>query len=314
MYARPAVAGDVVYVFSCSGKVFAADARTGEQEWMRDLALETPGAEMHGQPAIHGTTLFVPVDARGGGALYALDRRTGAILWEVEKEGGFTTDILLAGNAAITITGRGELMALHRKTGRVLWSLKVDAPAGERRLSAGLAGNRVYVTAGSDLLMVDAARGKVLRRIPLGAEPSSSVAAGGGHVMVGLRNRTLRILTTGGRDTATVVLPDAAVAITRSGEGAVLLTSGDEVVAISKKDVLWRFGKGEKWSSPRFAFFRDQLLAGTESGRVVVVDPVTGKVVREFQVKGMARGIAASGEMVIVGTLAGEVFGVAAPR
>lgn len=310
--------GDVVYAYSCSGKVVALDEDSGAPRWIRDISALTPRGEIHGQPAVHEKLLIVPVDSRAaGGAVYALDRESGEVRWRsttplAEHDGGFTTDILVSGANVITISARGELVALRASDGRIAWSADLgDAPA-ERRLSATLAHGVLYVTAASELRLLRPDTGKLLRRRSLGAEPATSVVAGRNHIYVGLKDKTLRVLDRDGDDVSTIALPDVAVSLHSPAKDLVaVLTAGDELLGVSHRAMLWRHGKGKEWSSPRFVSTGGNVVAGASSGEIVVLDGKRGEIVRRLQVKGMPRGIALSGSALIVGTLAGNIYRVA---
>lgn len=128
----PVVVGDVAYAGSRAGGLVAVSLRTGEVGWRRDLAVERPA-----WPA--GEALYV---TSAEGRVYALDRATGATLWEIELgSGGWTGPVLAGGRVRVASAG-GRLFALDPQTGEVL---------SETRLSAGadagpvVAGGTLYI-------------------------------------------------------------------------------------------------------------------------------------------------------------------------
>jgi polyvinyl alcohol dehydrogenase (cytochrome) len=88
--------GYAVYFGDARANVYAVDANTGQQIWLRKVD-EHPSAAITGAPVVHNGRVFVPVQGlneegtggRGGyqcctfrGSLSALDANTGAVLWK----------------------------------------------------------------------------------------------------------------------------------------------------------------------------------------------------------------------------------------
>lgn len=317
MFAPPAVAGDITYAFSCSGRVFAAGSGRGDVQWAIDLDTLTPGAEIHGQPAIVGDQLFVPVDSARGGAVYAISRSNGTVLWRettpLARERGFSTDVLASGTSIVTISAGHELVAFEQATGKRKWLVPLldGSTRAERRHSAAVADGRVYCTAGSDLLIVAAADGRILHRIPLGAAASSSVAVHRDRIYVGLADKTLRTFDRDGRQLSRAVLPDAALTpAVISGNVAVVLTSGDEVVGVSRTATIWRLPAEGEWTSPRLLVAGGAVVAGNGGGDVVMIRARDGAVLDRLRVPDVVRGIAAGANGFVIGTLSGDVYAI----
>ncbi|MGD8395520.1 MAG: PQQ-binding-like beta-propeller repeat protein [Candidatus Eiseniibacteriota bacterium] len=105
LLARPAIAGDTVYVSSGSGRTLVALAlEDGAVRW------ETPlPAVCHTEPALTHTMLWIgDVDGR----LLALDRRDGALLWQDTLGGSYLSDPVVAGERLVVGADGGELAVL----------------------------------------------------------------------------------------------------------------------------------------------------------------------------------------------------------
>jgi outer membrane protein assembly factor BamB len=296
--------------------VTAADAKSGETLWEFDLNEATGSAEVHGTMLILGDTLYVPTDSPAGGYVFALDARNGTERWRATTElagasGGFITDLVNAFDSIVTVTSHHELVSLDFETGKVRWVRKLGG-SGERRLSAALYKRRIYLTDGTDLLVVDPKNGNELARYPMGAAATTSVAVIEDAVYVGLQpDRLAAFAIHNGRLAKSIALPHRAVWTPRSIDSTVLvLTLGDELVAtgLDLEKILWRRGTEGEWNSPRIERWEQYALVGDDHGMVAAIDPKSGEIVRRFEVKGTVRGIGVTQDVLYIGTLRGDVF------
>jgi PQQ-dependent dehydrogenase (methanol/ethanol family) len=135
--ATPIVADGVIYATGPKSFVFALDARTGERLWTWDPAIpdETEGGpsiccgDVNRGVAVYGDKVFVGLL---DGRLVALDRETGAIVWNVQTTPtGTDYSITMAprvvkGNVIIGNSGaeygvRGYVSAYDADTGDMAW-------------------------------------------------------------------------------------------------------------------------------------------------------------------------------------------------
>lgn len=81
MFSVPAVAGDSVFVGSCSGVFYALNKTTGQLQWSYDITKDGKQISFHGNPLITGDLILIGTDRScepdGVGHVYAFDRRTG---------------------------------------------------------------------------------------------------------------------------------------------------------------------------------------------------------------------------------------------
>ena len=193
-----AIAGDTLFVTSGFGFVTALNAETGATRWTQELEAAATGA-----PTVQDGVVYLATrDALG----WALDARTGRILWQVL---GSTSDSGLTGGSSPAIAGplvvfpfsSGQMISAVRETGRGAWNANV---AGKRQgrafskfgdLTADpvVAGNVVYAGnhAGAAAAF-DATTGQSLWRANEGAL-SPLWIAGGAVFLVSDENRLVRL-------------------------------------------------------------------------------------------------------------------------
>ena len=84
--ATPVIDGGVVYNLSKSGRFTCHDVKTGDEKWTvhfkKDLGGNMPTWGYSSSPLIYGEVLLCLPCAKGG-AMVALDRKTGAVSWRV---------------------------------------------------------------------------------------------------------------------------------------------------------------------------------------------------------------------------------------
>jgi polyvinyl alcohol dehydrogenase (cytochrome) len=116
----------------------------------------TMGGDVSATPAVDENNVYFP---DWGGYLYAVDRKTGAQVWQtkIEAATGVTGDLaratpVVAGDKVIVGTqggfagGGGKLLAYDKNTGSLLWNTTLDAHfAAIITQSANVQGNTLYV-------------------------------------------------------------------------------------------------------------------------------------------------------------------------
>lgn len=101
MFSVPAVAGDSVFVGSCSGVFYALNKNTGQLQWSYDITKDGKQRSFHGNPLLTGEMVLIGTDQacdlESIGHVYAFDRRTGAVKWKY-KSTSVPTDIIQVGS------------------------------------------------------------------------------------------------------------------------------------------------------------------------------------------------------------------------
>jgi len=161
--AQPVFSGDQIYMGFADGALVVLGAADGVARWERRLTLS-------------GGTQFLDVDTAvvfdGRGHLfaasykdgiYALDEKTGDILWSSSRPG--ITSLLVHGEL-LYAAGDGSLTALEAEKGKTLWSVNLSEQTSKGRLNnAGrmltTAQGYLLVPTSAALAFVDPVSGKV---------------------------------------------------------------------------------------------------------------------------------------------------------
>lgn len=224
-------------------------------------------------------------------AVYALDARTGALVWRFQTEVTSPgTDDVGAGptisapgvnglaGGAVYVTGKDRITyALDLTTGAKRWEFRIvdDSPGpGETRSTAALLGRRLFLGYGSGVYSLDAVTGARLWKTPLGATPDQEVVsspavagpAGSEVVVVGSLDGSVYALDAGSgalrwsSATGGFIYGSAAVA-----QGRVFIGSSD--------GFLYAYGLASGGSAPPTATITDPAAGSTvpnPSGKLVI--------------------------------------------
>jgi outer membrane protein assembly factor BamB len=183
-----------VYISTGMGVVARCDARDGLIEWVStypQLSQHPHNAaaicRRHGLPPLVSDRVVV-ISPRDSVAIFAVDRETGAPLWQKTRienvaEGDPATAPAIASEkpvlgpvdggvldgslevsglfgTSVLVTFDRQLAALEAATGEVLWTRELDAPV-ERPIK--VEGTILYLATAVDLLKLDGATGKTLQ-------------------------------------------------------------------------------------------------------------------------------------------------------
>jgi outer membrane protein assembly factor BamB len=115
---------DTIYVASDQSRVWAFDADTGAQRWVRDVR-----GRARGTPAVTDGRVFVGTDA---GRLYALARKSGSVLWSaavVQPGNGYVRCAPAVANGIVVVSVGmtttpmdGKLRAYDVRNGALRWT------------------------------------------------------------------------------------------------------------------------------------------------------------------------------------------------
>ena len=130
------------------------------------------------RPACDNTRVYMGTDR---GAFYAVDQKTGSIVWKALLPGGTQTTPLLMGKLVIVERSDGTVTALQAGSGVIAWNFKrpdsslgYSSPVGE--------GGAVFVCGDNTLYKLNAETGKELWRIVLGGKSLGTPSVGGANV------------------------------------------------------------------------------------------------------------------------------------
>ncbi|MBI4186395.1 MAG: PQQ-binding-like beta-propeller repeat protein [Chloroflexi bacterium] len=161
IYSTPAVAGDLVYVTTYSGKVYAINAETGALRWVypREGALRPlVGALTASQDRVYFGT--------SGGEVYALNAATGDRVWVAPVEGRVWSTPAVYGDTLYVGSFDKKLYALSAADGKKKWEFDTDGAIASSPL---VYGDTVYVGSfDRHLYAIDASGGGLKWKFPAG--------------------------------------------------------------------------------------------------------------------------------------------------
>ena len=213
MFSVPAVAGDSVFVGSCSGMFYALNKNTGQLQWSYDIRKDGKQISFHGNPLITGELILIGTDKScepdGVGHVYAFNRATGAVKWKY-KSTSVPTDILQIGSNIYFGSFQDRWSAAKLQTGEPLWTFStgVANPECHFAKSPVTDENHVYIT-GIDgvIYSLDAASGRIVWKRKLTAAPSTSLAIRDKSLFVGTSdNRIYRLNSQTGENEAEIAM------------------------------------------------------------------------------------------------------------
>lgn len=130
--ATPAADEERVYVYFARGGLFAFDAKSGERVWQYDLPEPFfifdwgPGMS----PVLHKDTLFFCQDDDLSPALYALDKKTGKLIWKDDRSDmavSYSHPVICetVKGAELVVGGTGKMLGYDLATGKRRWAAEV---------------------------------------------------------------------------------------------------------------------------------------------------------------------------------------------
>lgn len=127
MFSSPTVAGDLLFIGSCSGNFYALDKNTGQVRWAYNIHQDGDQTSFHDDPLIAGDSVIIGTDAGTQGHLYAFERDTGKVRWKYlvrtadADDVGVVSDIVSDGNSVYAVAKGDDLLCLDLATGKVRW-------------------------------------------------------------------------------------------------------------------------------------------------------------------------------------------------
>jgi outer membrane protein assembly factor BamB len=157
--ATPTVDGDVVYVLSARGRLYALATVDGKKIWKRDLQADYSAAPprwgVSTQPLVEGDLLLVDVGGKGGSSIVAFDKKTGKEVWKSQNgKAGYSTPIAIevGGLRQVVFFTGSTLLALAPEDGALLWKVpwktSYDVNAATPIF---IAPDRLFVSSGYDV-------------------------------------------------------------------------------------------------------------------------------------------------------------------
>lgn len=169
------VGGGLIVMGSCAAALHVFSIEKGEKTVDIPLGKDN---EVAGGVAMAGTTAFAGTRS---GKLVAVDIAGNKILWTNAEGTGEAFQTPAVGDKWVLFgADDGKLHGIRRENGEKVWSFDT----GNRPLSPVLAGDRVVVSSGGVLFILELATGKKLWSAPV-SDDISSPAVVGGMILVG---------------------------------------------------------------------------------------------------------------------------------
>jgi outer membrane protein assembly factor BamB len=295
VHGSPAVLDGVVYATDLASTLHAVDARDGSRVWAVRTGETLPFPWGHESGDIWcSSPVLAAVDGRaavyfgaGDGRLYAVDARSGEVLWTLSTDGRIRSTPAVADGRVVVGGSDGVVYAADALTGRLLWRHETE--------------------------------GATLRSAEFGFDRrtiQSSPAIADGRVHVGTRDGTIYTLDLGtGRRLWTASHGSSWIngspAVAR---GLVLAGSSDAqfvhaLDAATGEEIWRRDSAGIVWTSPLVA--GDAVIFAEGAGRVRTLDLATGEDRWSVWLDGrlFASPVVADG-VLYVGTENGGMYGL----
>ncbi|HJT99429.1 MAG TPA: PQQ-binding-like beta-propeller repeat protein [Rhodanobacteraceae bacterium] len=335
VYATPAVLDGIAYIGTTGGVFNAVDASDGKIRWTFGA-----GAPIFGAAAVAGDAVYFGCD---NGLLYKLDRTSGKELWRYDLGDAAVPRILphpavfswdwqgaspLVADGVVYIgAGDGGFHAVDAASGTRLWRF-----AARDRIRNGAAIDRERVVFGSAdhfVHALDRASGAERWRYDTKADVDATPVVDGNRILVGNRGYGLVALAadTGAELWKTFFWGSWVESTPVVRDGVIYIGASDlrRVSAIDPADgrVIWRSDVyGWTWGTPLVT--KDRIYAGAAGGTPYVLrhvagfntlDRSTGKLLTRWPIAdtgghqwGIAGSPVASGDAVIVATIAGSLY------
>ncbi len=311
--------GDLVYIGSCSGTLFALDRRDGSTRWSHDVRPNGRPTSFHGDALVTDSLIVIGTD---GGTqenrrshVWAFALESGAVRWSCALDDGVVSDIVRDGTRVLAITRADSLLCLDLASGRRLWSFAggtVSTASDFVYRSPAVAGGRAYFgDHAGKVHALDLDSGRLLWSHPIGAEISTGVLAIGDELVLADVHGNVHRL-----DQATGVVR-AAIPLDRTFNGPPI-TVGDSLVVFAGEEAIVCLDLAAarmRWertlarlSSSRPYLWRGNVLAATVKGELFAFRAGDGMPLWSRAFVGMVRGIGQDDRTLYLGTQEGMIY------
>jgi len=327
VYASPAVAGDTLFVGSCSGYCYALNKNTGDLIWKKYLG----GLSFHGNPLVVDSMLLIPSDGSSG-ALNALALSNGTKLWQQQfpgndnVRGGMRTDLTCFHETVMGVSTLDVLIGLDVTSGTRLWEFaSIRRPDRDYRNVAPVLHDSVVFFAGFDgwLYCIDPVDGGVSWKSNIGARPTTSLALHEDHLYIGAADSTLCKLSARNGTVIVRLELEARPRMRLSLAGSMLILLCESFcelygtrrlmgVDLEHMEIAWDLpvSVDSRWTVKKAPRYERWIVAGNAQGEILMLQPETGHIEKTFKVAGRVRSITFDNEVMHVGTIEGHIQAV----
>ena len=296
----PLISGETVLVANLEGEVHALSLLDGEQ-----LSTGEFGDGIEGTPALHESTLYVPV-AKGDEAVVAYDLIRGKNRWAREGR-PLLAGLLYANDLVVGADDRGQVTAWEASSGQVEWNHALQpvttvhaAPLSPRP------GAVLVADASGGVQMLNVQAGNVYWKTTLDAPVYVSPASSGSTAYIATtRGRFYALSVEDGDEQWRYALPDSTVRLAAPAvrEDLVVFGASDgNIRALDPRTgrLLWSFDAKEPvTAAPLLA--GQTVYAGAMNGNLYAIDAATGRQLWKTQLEGRIKSpMAAAGNRLVV--------------
>jgi outer membrane protein assembly factor BamB len=122
----------------------------GKKLWQREISKYVEHQGYGSSPTVYQNLVFINSDNKGGGAIAALDRRSGEIVWKRDRPAKpnypSPTVLNVAGRDQLIVIGCDQTLSLDPLTGNTLW--EVEGATTECVTSTVTDGQRIFTSGG----------------------------------------------------------------------------------------------------------------------------------------------------------------------
>ena len=158
----PACDGERVFVNYANSDAVVATALDlmGNTIWQQEVSKYVIHQGYGSSPALYQTLVIVSADSKGGGAIAAMDRKSGKIVWRRDRpeKPNYSSPVILhvAGRDQLVITGCDQIISYDPLTGATIW--ESEGATTECVTSTVTDGNRIFTSGGYPKNHVSAVR------------------------------------------------------------------------------------------------------------------------------------------------------------
>lgn len=320
MYSPSVVAGELVFVGSCSGKFLALDRRSGRVEWEYDIHADGEQTSFHGAPLTSDDLVLTATDngfrRSGIGHVYAFEQTTGRLRWKHVCETGIPSDVVPVGVGVCVVTMDLALICLDRATGELRWRFATDGERPDVRDTQSLAvldGCVFFAGRDETLYALDGRNGEVCWMTPLAAQPTCAPVVLHRSVYVGTAWPCMHRLDPGtGCVQTTLPLASVPCRVPVCTGSSLLVFLGDSTLAALDPGltrVLWSRAASAKWNQSRALLVGDRVLVGDAAGQLLALALADGSVSsQQTFAQADIRSLAKWQDTLYVGTLRGTLY------
>lgn len=313
------------------------DIASGAPAWSFDVSPDGAG-QFHGRPVITDSVIIVGTDAgfRRKGAIYAINRLDGSLLWKSTGHKGVAYDLSLFQDSLIyAVTIDDSLLVISLIDGTLRWAFHLNIepeadngrPARSGRVSSVsspvLVDSLVYFVGRDDTLYcLSAGDGRIVWVSSFDASVTTPLLYAEEHLMLGLDDSSL---VTVDPDDGLVIGKNSVSHFPTGGmaydSGLVHFLDGSgnrqpcKVVGfdLRKRSVRWTQSVQDSdpaayWFVPRIHIWNDLVVVGSTAGEVVAYNSSDGELAWNVELKGKIRSIGHYETTLYVGTYEGWLY------